>query len=237
MNPQYIDIIIFGAIAVFFVLKLVKSLGTRPDGQEENTFNKEKNSEEKNFSESDGAISDGQKNPVENVLVMPLAGGKDKAEEKSEAENDELKGVFYKIYSVDNSFHPDRFLEGAKAAFAMIIDAFGKDDEDTLKSLVDEKVFSVFKKVLDGYKEKGQKLEQTLIGIKDVKIEKASLEGNTAKLGVVFETEQAKVVKDAEGNVIEGDSVMISKVKELWTFSRNLKNSNPDWTLVSVKGC
>lgn len=222
MNPQYIDIIIFGAVAVFLIFRLVKSLGTRPDGKESTPADKDEADEKENAVIID--ISD--KLPINKINQDGIA---------LAADSGDLKSVFYKIYTIDNSFHPDRFLEGAKAAFMMIVDAFSKDDEETLKSLVDDKVFTKFKTVLDTYKNKGEKLEQTLIGIKDVKIENATLEGNQAKIQVRFESEQAKVVKDKDGNIIEGDSVMISSVSDLWTFAKNLKDSGPNWTLTNVK--
>ena len=241
MNPQYFDIIIFGAIAVFFIFKLIKSLGVRPDGKEDG-FGEQDNRKE--ITNEEDEAKQNPKQSLGKVLMMPLADNLRNGEEKEQSaeenkeneENSELKGVFYKIFSIDNTFHPDTFLAGAKNAFTMIIEAFGKDDEDTLKTLVDNRVFATFKKVLDGYKEKGQKLEQTLIGINNVKIEDAALDGNTAKLVVLFETEQAKVIKDADGKIVEEESVMMSNVKELWTFSKDLKSSSPNWTLISVKG-
>ncbi len=230
MNPQYFEIIILGAVTAFLVFKLVKSLGVRPDRDEGD----ETGEDDDNVVDVMPKIKEVKEQEFKNsITATSMIGGS--AEEN--IANEKLKDVFYKIYSVDKGFHPDRFLDGAKAAFSMIIEAFGKDDEDTLKSLVDEKVFDVFKAVLDGYKEKNQKLEQTLIGMKDVKIENAALEGNKAKITVLFETEQAKAVKDTDGKVVEGDSVMISNVKELWTFAKDLKNSSPNWWLVAVKGC
>ena len=242
MNPQYFDIIIFGGIALFFIFKLIKSLGVRPDGREDGGFGEQDNRKE--FSENNLDFSK-DKTSIDNVVVMPLVAGNaakksENAEDElaaSNSEEDEMKSVFYRIYSIDDTFHPDKFLEGAKKAFSFIIEAYGKDDEETLKSLVDDKVFAKFKMVLDGYKEKGQTLEQTLIGMKNAKIEKAVLDGYEARLTVRFETEQAMVIKDSDGKIVEGDTVMMSNVNELWTFSRNLKSSSPNWILVSVKGC
>ena len=249
MNPQYFDIIIFGAIAVFFIFKLIKSLGVRPDGKEEGGFGQQDNRKELSADDEKKLSEKENKDNFGKVLMMPLNAKlkseqteeqteiMDKIKSKKNDEDAETKAVFYKIYSIDNSFHPDTFLQGARNAFTMIIEAFSKDDEDTLKTLVDEKVFATFKKFLDAYKEKQQTLEQTLIGIDNVKIEKAVLEGSTAKITVLFETEQAKVVKDSEGKVMEDETVLRSNVKEWWTFAKNLKDSAPDWLLISVKGC
>lgn len=225
MNPQYIDIIIFGAVAVFLIFRLVRSLGTRPDGKE----NIDSDNEEMQIGAERKSII------IDITDKLPTPDNIEQSKIVLADEKGDLKSVFYKMYHINHSFHPDNFLEGAKAAFAMIIEAFSKDDEETLKMLVSDKVFSRFKKALDTYKEKGEKLEQTLIGFKDVKIENASLEGNNASIAVRFETEQAMVVKDKEGKVIEGDSVMISSVSDVWTFVKNLKDSTPNWTLTDVK--
>jgi predicted lipid-binding transport protein (Tim44 family) len=147
-----------------------------------------------------------------------------------------LKAVFYDMRKVDKNFSAEKFLSGAKKAFEMIVEAFNKGDVETLKNLVDAKILKKFTAAIEGYKARGEKIEQTLVGFKEAKILSASLEGTEAKITVEFETEQAKVVTDAKGKVIEGDAVMISTVIDIWEFQRNLKAKSPNWLLISAKG-
>lgn len=226
MNGQYIDIIFLALIAAVLIYRLARVLGSEVDE------NKDNNTEQKN---------EIRENTQDNVVSIAMHGQKEfvgalAAYDEEETKKDPIKAVFYKIYSLDKSFSPEKFLTGAKAAFEMIIEAFIEGDEDTLKKLVSKDVLESFKKAIAGYKENNQKVEQSLIGFTDAKIIKADLEGTEAKLTVEFVTEQSKAVVDADGNVVEGDAVMISTVKDIWVFAKDLEDSSPNWMLVSTKG-
>ena len=39
---------------------------------------------------------------------------------------------------------------------------------------------------------------------------------------------------DEEGNVVQGDPDVLSSIAEIWTFERNLKQSDPTWRLADV---
>ena len=49
-----------------------------------------------------------------------------------------------------------------------------------------------------------------------------------------------QVSRDAEpeeqdGRVIDGDPSTVSTVTDIWTFSRNLRSRDPNWTLVATR--
>ena len=56
------------------------------------------------------------------------------------------------IRSVDPSFDPGRFLEGARAAFEMIVGAFASGDKTRLRPLLSDEVFRLFAAAIDGVK-------------------------------------------------------------------------------------
>ena len=219
MNLGYIDILILGIIAAVLVYRLGKTLGTRYDDE-----NKESQS---NIVQFPGKIE---------AAFLKEKTDEEKGVKDEEVQGDPLKAAFYDMRKVDKNFSEEKFLSGAKKAFEMIVEAFNKGDVETLKNLVDAKILKKFTTAIEGYKARGEKIEQTLVGFKEAKILSASLEGTEAKITVEFETEQAKVVTDAEGKVIEGDAVMISTVIDIWEFQRNLKAKSPNWLLISAKG-
>ena len=214
------DILILGIIAAVLIYRLGKTLGTRYDDEK-------KNESKSNIVQFPGKI---------NAAFLKEDSGKEEGITKEEADKDPLKAVFYDMCRVDKNFSAEKFLSGAKKAFEMIVEAFNKGDVETLKNLVDAKILKKFTAAIEGYKARGEKIEQTLVGFKEVKILNASLEGTKAKITVEFETEQAKMVTNAEGEVIEGDAVMISTVIDIWEFQRDLKAKSPDWLLISAKG-
>ena len=50
-----------------------------------------------------------------------------------------------------------------------------------------------------------------------------------------FVTEQVNVTHNAEGRVVDGDPSTVTKVTDLWSFSRNLRARDPNWTLVATR--
>jgi predicted lipid-binding transport protein (Tim44 family) len=42
------------------------------------------------------------------------------------------------------------------------------------------------------------------------------------------------VIKDQEGNIVDGDSDNVSPIVDIWTFCRDVKRKDPNWTLVST---
>jgi predicted lipid-binding transport protein (Tim44 family) len=83
-------------------------------------------------------------------------------------------------------------------------------------------------------KEAGHTLENRLVSIESARIESARLEGRTAFLTVHFVADIAAVTRDAEGNVIAGTLTDAVATNDSWTFSRNLKDSDPNWLLVET---
>ena len=41
--------------------------------------------------------------------------------------------------------------------------------------------------------------------------------------------------KDLKGKIIEGDSNQILTIDEKWSFSKNLKSNDPNWTLEKIE--
>ena len=228
MNGQYIDIIFLVIIAGLLIYRLTKILGSDiDDANNKNPKSFEQIENNQSITNNVVDINNNEAKKVIDVLAEP---------DTEEIKKDPIKATFYKMYSLDKNFSPDKFLQGAKLAFEMIIQAFVDGDEDTLKNLVSKDVFKSFSKAITEYKDKNQKVEQSLIGFTSTKIIKADLDGTEARLTVEFITEQSKAIIDADGNVVEGDAVMISTVKDIWVFSKDLESSSPNWILVSTKG-
>jgi len=77
-------------------------------------------------------------------------------------------------------------------------------------------------------------LETTLVGISEAEIIKAELQDKTAFITVKFVSEQINVTCNAEGEVIDGDPGEVTTVMDIWTFARNTRSRDPNWTLVAT---
>ncbi len=149
-------------------------------------------------------------------LAAPVAG----AEIRSiAAPSDPLARKLTDIALADRSFDKARFLGGARTAYEIIQKAFAEGDRLALRPLLSDDVFAAFESHIAS---RSGPLE-TLAGITDARIVDAALEGNHAEVTVAF---RAQFLKDN----IQRD------VGDVWTFSRVVGASDPNWTLIATSG-
>ena len=77
------------------------------------------------------------------------------------------------ILAADPSFNVAHFLEGAKAAYRMILEAYWKGDLDTMKSHVDGHVLEAFADAVAQRDKEGLKLDNRLVAIEQTLIAEA----------------------------------------------------------------
>ncbi len=133
-------------------------------------------------------------------------------------------------------FDQNDFCSKAAKVFEMILTAFACQDEDTLKMLTGKRLFSNFKKIINSRKEDGICAETDLIKIEEVTILSAELKDNgVAKIVVKFVSEQINLLKNSEGEIIEGDENFVQQITDIWTFEKDINSSSKTWLLVSTK--
>jgi predicted lipid-binding transport protein (Tim44 family) len=138
------------------------------------------------------------------------------------------------IASAEPQFDAARFLDGAKQAYGMILEAFWRGDRETLRSLVDPEVAGAFEQAIADREEAGERLDNRLVSIEQAQIEDASVEGNTAHIRVRFEADVSAVTRDRDGNVVAGSMSDAVPTNDVWTFSRVLKSPDPNWVLTET---
>lgn len=134
----------------------------------------------------------------------------------------------------DRNFSPDSFVAGARFAYEMIVGAFAKGDEDTLAPLVGKDVLAGFHGVIAARKAAGQSAEHTVVALKSATIEKGVMKGRTAEVTVRFVSDGISVVRDAQGNVVEGHPTAVREMIDIWTFARDTRSADPNWQLVAT---
>lgn len=177
--------------------------------------------------------------PVEErVAAQPLPRTIDlPAEIKTSANRDIETGAepgLRQIVSADSSFDVARFLDGAKSAYRMVLEAFWKGDLETLSFLTEEEVREAFAASIADRQAAGHQLDNRLIGIERARIVDAAMEGKLARITVRFDADIAAVTRDAEGNVIAGSLTDAVAAHDLWSFTRNLRSDDPNWKLAET---
>ncbi len=134
----------------------------------------------------------------------------------------------------DPNFSEAAFIDGAKGAYSIILEAFASGDRDTLKSLLTPNVYAVYERAITDREEKSLTQVTDLGRLKDAEIIGAEKSGKIGQLNVRFDAELTSALVDAEGKLVEGDPDVLSNISEIWTFERNLSSENPNWLLSDV---
>ncbi len=138
------------------------------------------------------------------------------------------------IVAGEPGFDVARFLEGAQAAYRMVLEAFWKGDEDALADLAVDDVRAAFVEAIEARREAGEVLDNRLVSIERALIADASLTGREARITVRYDADIAAVTRDAEGNVLAGSLTDAVETHDVWTFARTLKSSDPNWKLADT---
>ena len=151
-------------------------------------------------------------------------------------ENSKNAQVFKKMKEFDSEFSVNKFVSGAKMAYEIILMAFERGDTEKLKTLLEKKVLTSFKSVIDKRKKDGFIVDAKFIGMRDIRIIDASFSQKTkiADVTLSFKSEITTVVKDSKGAIIEGHPDEIKKQKDTWVFTKNLSDKSPIWFLKST---
>ncbi len=138
------------------------------------------------------------------------------------------------IANADGGFDPAQFLEGARSAYRMILEAYWRGDEAVLRRLTDDDVYEAFASAIAARKEAGEVLDNRLVSIESAVIEQAKLTGQTASVTIRFDADIAAITRDTEGNVLAGSLSDAVPTHDVWTFSRETRADDPNWTLVET---
>ncbi|HEY0413471.1 MAG TPA: Tim44/TimA family putative adaptor protein [Allosphingosinicella sp.] len=138
------------------------------------------------------------------------------------------------IVSADSGFDVGAFLEGAQAAYRMILEAFWKGDREALRQLVGGHVLKAFEQAITERETAGHKLDNRLVAIERTVIEDARLSGRAAEIEVRFDADIAAVTRDSEGVLVAGTLSDAVTTHDVWTFRRALGSGDPNWLLVDT---
>jgi predicted lipid-binding transport protein (Tim44 family) len=218
----YIDILFFAMVAAFIALRLRSVLGRR-------TGHERRRSGGFGNARSNGA--------TDNVVALPDRSGPAAEAEAGIADlaDGDVKAGLTQVRFADQRFDLRAFLTGARGAFEMIVEAYGAGDKEALRPLLADAVFNGFAGAIDQRRAADQTLETQLIAIRAADVVEAGMQGSNARIAVRVTSEQVNVVRDSEGNVLDGDPGTAEDVVDIWTFERDTKSSDPNWILVETR--
>lgn len=135
------------------------------------------------------------------------------------------------LIAADRSFDVPQFVEGAKSAYKMVLEAFWRGDRDELAWLCDDDVRASFESAIAAREAEGHVLDNRLVRIEKAQIVEASISGGVAEVALRFEADIAAVTRDKDGNVVAGSLTDAVGTNDIWTFTRDIRNADPNWKL------
>jgi len=157
--------------------------------------------------------------------IEKMAGGDEAVKEGLEA-----------IAREDSGFDPQKFIEGAKIAYEMIVTAFAEGNHKLLRQLLSRDVYKGFASAIEERERQKLQVDTSFVGINRAKIISAGLyDGKNARITVKFVSAMITAIYDKEGNIVEGDPQKVRDITDIWTFSRNTGSRDPNWKLKATE--
>ncbi len=217
-----VDLVLFGLIAGFLVLRLRSILGRRT-GFERPPAQPFQPPGQPPGAPPVGPVIEGRAETVPaSTRAVPDPGSP-------------LGQMLSRMKAIDRGFDPGAFLDGADKAFRVIVGAFAAGDRAKLRGLVSDEAYGAFDQAIAAREQAGHTQTSEIKDIPSATIEEADLRGTVAQTTVRFVSDQVSLTKDSAGQLVAGTDA-VTEITDVWTFERDLSSRDPTWRLVSVRG-
>ena len=205
----------FAGVAAFFIFRLISVMGART-GHEQRP-------------EKDGLSRAASGDALRDTVTRDDA-DEPLAEPKPVSTNARV------LRDADPSFDETDFLAGARGAYEMIVEAFAAGDLKSIRPYLSESVYDAFKSAVVARESAGHHADLKFIGIERASIVESDADNDAMTAVVEFASNQVRVTRDKDGEVVDGDPNRVDLVKDRWTFSKKRASRDPNWTLVATGG-
>ncbi|KPQ22459.1 MAG: putative lipid-binding transport protein, Tim44 family [Rhodobacteraceae bacterium HLUCCA24] len=220
MNSPLLQLLVLAGIAVFLILRLRSVLGTRDGFEKPPVSGPEK-----------AARAAPRRPEFEVIEGRPDEDITDHVPQGSDAAD-----ALARMKAADRDFVVGDFLQGARGAYEMILMAFEKGNMEGVRGFLAEDVHESFDEVIREREAQGLTIEAEFVGIREVSLVDATFD-TSSRLGEVtvrFVGELTSVVRDANGEIVEGSPTEVRRQKDVWTFARVMGSDDPNWQLVAT---
>ncbi|MEM1272548.1 MAG: Tim44/TimA family putative adaptor protein [Pseudomonadota bacterium] len=218
MNSPLLSLVVLAAIAVFLILRLRSVLGTREGFEKPPQQSIGRSNARRDFEVIEGG-------PDHDIT--------DHVEEDSDAAK-----ALAAMKSAEPSFSVSEFLSGARGAYEMILMAFERGDIEDVRGFLDEDVAETFDTVIADRADQGLSIDASFVGVREITLTDARFDhaASHAEITVRFVGELTSVVRNEDGEIVEGDANAIKRQRDVWTFARDMGADDPNWALVATDG-
>jgi predicted lipid-binding transport protein (Tim44 family) len=212
-----IDLILFGMIAAFLVLRLRSILGRRTG------FERQAPHQAPVGPHQAGPVIEGHAESQATAALRNLP-----------EPTSPVGQALARMASVDRNFAPETFLDGAEKAFRIIVAAFAAGDRATLQGLLSEETYRAFEQAIAARENAGHTQISTIHAIQSATIESAEMRGTAATITVRFVSDQTSLTQDKDSHPVAGTDA-VTEITDIWSFERELTSQDPAWRLISAR--
>lgn len=213
-----IDLVLFGMIAAFLVLRLRSILGKRTGLERQAP-----------------PVPPASARPATGPIIEARAEPPQPAASQTVPEMASPTGqALARMREVDPTFDPARFLAGADQAFRMIVAAFAAGDRVALRSLLSDETYKAFEQAISAREKSGETQISQIKAMEHLSIDEAELKGRVGSVTVRIVSDQISYTKDKDGRPLTGTDA-VTEITDLWTFERDLSQQDPTWRLVAAR--
>ncbi len=139
------------------------------------------------------------------------------------------------ITKVDRNFNVYTFLQAAQDAFVFVVESYAEGDRETLRDLLSPEVYNAFDGAIAQREKRGESVSAEIHAIQRSEVAEARTEGKMAYVTVRFWADETTVTRDENGEIVSGHPDKTTQMRDLWTFSRDLKSRDPRWLVVETR--
>jgi predicted lipid-binding transport protein (Tim44 family) len=217
-----VDLVLFGMIAAFLVLRLRSILGKRT-GYERQAPPVPPPGQSGPARQPTGPIIDVRAEPPAQTSAQTMP---DATSPTGQA--------LAQMRGLDGSFDPARFLSGADQAFRMIVAAFASGDRVALRALLADDTYRAFEQAISAREKAAETQVSEIKSMQKLAIEQAELKGRVGSVTVRIVSDQISYTTDKDGRPVAGTDA-VTEITDIWTFERDLTQPDPTWRLVAAR--
>ncbi len=214
-----IDLLLFGMIAAFLVLRLRGILGRKTGFERPVQPEAPQTAVPGMGRTAPGPVIAGRAEPAVRPLPAPTTPA----------------GVaLTQMQGVDRNFDPQHFLNGAEAAFRLIVRAFAAGDRVALRPLLADDTYRSFESAIAAREAAGETQRSEIRSIESLTIEEAALSGKRAAITLRIVSDQVAETLARDGRPVSGADA-VAEITDIWTFERDLGQPDPAWRLSAAR--
>jgi predicted lipid-binding transport protein (Tim44 family) len=213
-----IDLVLFGMIAAFLVLRLRSILGKRTG-----------------FERPTPPVQQAPLRPATGPIIDAKAEAAAPAAAQSVPDATSPTGLaLARMRETDRNFDPARFLAGVDQAFRMIVAAFAAGNRAALRPLLGDETYAAFEQAISAREKIGETQVSEIKAMQHLSIDSAELKGRVGLLTARIVSDQVSYTQDKDGRPLTGTDT-VTEITDLWTFERDLSQPDPTWRLVAAR--